>query len=249
MAENSAYFIAVTGARALVTQSDSNDYDTSGDTLSLETQNDLMGESIYSYVWNNFPDFLTNIRHLSEEDQEFLLSYYILGKTQTSLAIVNKSTQTICSTKIRMAVKRLGAHIILGEITEASLEQLFSKFDKQYYEKDPSVPLSKLIHLYAKLGSAQEVADVLGLYRPDVRRSITNLAKELMDSPDLQLSALGAVIQGLIDKASSSGHGPSKSRMLARGNMFRKDPDVLGEFEVDVTNPGFKDVLYPRANQ
>jgi hypothetical protein len=77
-------------------------------TISLETQPDLMGESIYAYVWNNFHDFITKIRNLSEEDQELLLSYYLLGKTQTSLAIVNKSTQTICSTKIRMAQRGSG---------------------------------------------------------------------------------------------------------------------------------------------
>jgi hypothetical protein len=218
-------------------------------TISLETQQDLLGESIYAYVWNNFRDFITNIRTLSEEDQELLLSYYILGKTQTALAIVNKSTQTICSTKIRMAAKRLGARILLGDITEEMLENLFQKLGRTEYEKDSSVKLSQLVYLYSQLGSAQEVADALGLYRPDVRRTITNLAKELITHNDLKLSALGALIQGLIDRSSASGHGPSKSRMIARGNMYRRDPDLLGEFDIDLRDPAFAHVLYPRANQ
>ena len=247
MAENSAYFLAIVASFAM---NRINEEDYLGDhTISLETQSDLMGESIYAYVWNNFHDFITKIRNLSEEDQELLLSYYILGKTQTSLAIVNKSTQTICSTKIRMAAKRLGAYILLGDVNEELLESLFKKFGRNTYEKDPTITLSKLIYLYSQLGSAQDVADVLGIYRPDVRRTVTNLAKELLNHNDLKLSALGALVQGLIDCSATNGHGPSKSRMLARGNMYRSDTDLLGEFEIDLEDPGFKDVLYPRANQ
>jgi hypothetical protein len=218
-------------------------------TISLETQSDLMGESIYAYVWNNFHDFLTKIRNLSEEDQELLFSYYLLGKTQTALAVVNKSTQTICSTKIRMATKRLGAHILLGDITEEKLDSLLGKWGYTTYDKDPTIRLSKLIYLYQQLGSAQDVADSLGIYRPDVRRTMTNLSKELLNHKDLLLSALGALMQGLIDRSSTNGHGPSKSRMLARGNLYRIDPEILGEFEIDLTDEGFSDVLYPRANQ
>jgi hypothetical protein len=246
VAENTPYFLAIVAARAMTISEE----DYQGEhTISLETQMDLMGDSVYAYVWNNFHDFITKIRFLSEEDQELLLSYYLLGKTQTALAIVNKSTQTICSTKIRMAAKRLGAHILLGEITEEVLQGLFTRLGRTTYEKDPSVNLSQLVYLYSQLGSAQDVADALGLYRPDVRRTITNLAKELLSKNDLKLSALGALIQGLIDRSSTNGHGPSKSRMIARGNMYRSDPAILGEFEVNLLDPGFRDVLYPRANQ
>lgn len=218
-------------------------------TISLETQQELMGESIYAYVWNNFKDFVLKSRLLSDEDQELLFSYYVLGKTQTSLAIVNKSTQTICSSKIRMAIKRLGAYIILGDICEEVLDPLLEGIGRKYYDKDPLVKVSSLILLYAHHLSFQDVADTLQLYRPDVRRYLTNLAKDLVKQKEIKLLALGAHLQGLIDKSSSLGHGPSKARMISRGHMFRKDPDILGEFEVNLLDPEFKDVLYPRANQ
>lgn len=246
MAENSPYFNAVIAARAMA-MSDGEYFE--DQTISLETQSDLMGESIYAYVWNNFDTFIRLIRNLSDEDQELLLSYYVLGKTQTSLAIVNKSTQTICSSKIRMAAKRMGAHILLGEMDEEILDGLLEPIGYKYYEKDPSIRLSQLIHLYSKMSSFQDVADAFGVYRPDIRRTITNLSKELLAQSNLKLLALGAYIHGLIEKSSAKGHGPSKSRMISRGHMFRRDPEILGKFDIDLADPAFNDVLYPRANQ
>jgi hypothetical protein len=246
MSENTPYFNAVVAARAMSFNDDEFQMD---HTISLETQQDLMGESIYAYVWNNFHDFISKIRNLSDEDQELLLSYYILGKTQTSLAIVNKSTQTICSSKIRMAVKRLGAHVLLGEITEELVDNLLRGTSHMTYDKDPSVKMSTLIVLYSKVNSFQDVADAVGLYRPDVRRAITNLSKDLLALPDLKLTALGAYIHGLIERSAIRGFGPSKTRVISRSHMYRRDPDILGQFDIDLADPTFKDVLYPRANQ
>jgi hypothetical protein len=246
MAENSPYFNAIVAARAMSFDEDEYLLD---HTISLETQADLMGESIYAYVWNNFHDFITKIRNLSDEDQELLLSYYILGKTQTSLAIVNKSTQTICSSKIRMAVKRLGAHVLLGSITEEVLDDLLQKSGNMLYEKDPTIKMSSLILLYSRVNSFQDVADAMGLYRPDVRRAITNLSKALLIEADLKLTALGAFIHGLIERSAIRGFGPSKTRVISRSHMYRRDPDILGTFDINLSDPAFKDVLYPRANQ
>jgi hypothetical protein len=246
LSENTPYFNAIVAARAMSLNED--DY-LLENTISLETQQDLMGESIYAYVWNNFHDFITKIRNLSEEDQELLLSYYILGKTQTSLALVNKSTQTICSSKIRMAVKRLGAHVLLGEITEEVLDDLLTKSGNKFYEKDKSIKMSTLVLLYSKVNSFQDVADALGLYRPDVRRAITNLSKALLVEPDLKLTALGAYVHGLIERSAIRGFGPSKTRVISRSHMYRRDPDILGDFDINLADPNFKDVLYPRANQ
>lgn len=246
MSENTPYFNAIVAARAMTISEDENFSD---QTISLETQQDLMGESVYAYVWNNFDTFIRLIRNLSDEDQELLLSYYVLGKTQTSLAIVNKSTQTICSSKIRMAAKRLGAHILLGDMSEETLDELLEPLGYMYYDKDPSVKISQMIRLYSEVNSFQDVADAFGVYRPDVRRTITNLSKDLLTKNNLKLLALGAYIHGLIEKSSAKGHGPSKSRMISRGHMFSRDPEILGRFDIDLADPSFNDVLYPRANQ
>lgn len=244
MAESTPYFNAIVAARAMSFTEDEYQED---HTISLETQQDLMGESIYAYVWNNFDDFMQRIRFLSEEDQELLLSYYVLGKTQTSLAIVNRSTQTICSSKIRMAIKRLGANVLLGGMSEETLDPLLEGIGHMYLQE--GVKMSKVIVLYSRTHSFQEVSDAFGLYRPDVRRGITNISKILLASSDMKLLALGAYVHGLIDKSSIRGQGPSKSRMISRGNVYRQDPDILGEFVINLSDPNFKDLLYPRANQ
>ena len=64
----------------------------------------------------HFGQFLRLLRHLPAEDQELLLSYYVLGKTQNTLATIQHSTQTVCSFKIRMARYRSKHECKLGLI-------------------------------------------------------------------------------------------------------------------------------------
>ena len=86
-----------------------------GQTLvSLETQAEFSQEDILIYLSEHFSDWLAVLRLLSKEQQEMLLSYYLLGKTQTILAKALDATQTVISFRLRMAVKVLGTLLMWG---------------------------------------------------------------------------------------------------------------------------------------
>jgi hypothetical protein len=216
-------------------------------TISLETQGDLAEDDILTYVQENFAKFLKMIRYLSKEDQELLLSYYMLSKTQNILAEIHKSTQTACSFYIRMAIKKLGTFLLLGEPTVEIMHGILGKAGLEgSLEK---VELSKVISLYEQTRSFQKVAEAYGLHRPDIRRAMSRAAKQLNDSKDGNEAALGAFIHGLIDKASASGQGYSKRKLAKQCHLYRKDPDILGDFRIDVTSPFFDAMFTSRANR
>lgn len=234
-------------------------------TISLETCADMTEEDILTYVIENFSEFLKTLRFLKKEDQELLLSYYLLSKTQNTLAIIHKSTQTVCSFRIRMAVKTLACFIMMGEPTiekmheilvraglENSLDQTNStrelKLARKKNEAD-SIQLSKIIDLYAKTRSFQRIAEVHHLHRPDIRRAMSRASKQLMESKDAQEHALGAYIHSLIDKANPSGVGYSKRKVSKMGHLYRSDSEILGEFRINVSDPDFDQMFVSRANR
>jgi len=216
-------------------------------TISLETQGNLIEDDILTYIQENFSKFIKMIRYLSKEDQELLLSYYMLSKTQNILAEIHKSTQTACSFYIRMAIKKLGTFLLLGEPTVEILHDILSKVGlENSLEK---VELSKVVKLYEQTRSFQKVAEAYGLHRPDIRRAMSKAAKQLNESRDGNEVALGAYIHGLIDKASASGQGYSKRKLAKQCHIYRHDPTILGSFRVDVTDPHFDHLFTSRANR
>lgn len=216
-------------------------------TISLETQADMTEEDILTYVMENFAEFLTFLRYLKKEDQELLLSYYILSKTQNTLAIIHKSTQTVCSFRIRMAVKTLACFIMMGE---PSVEHMHNILEAAKLEKSlEKIELSEVIDLYAKTRSFQRIAEVHQLHRPDIRRAMSRASKSLMESLNPDEHALGAYIHSLIDKANPSGVGYSKRKMQKLGHIYRVDPPLLGEFRIKVEDPDFDHMFVSRANR
>jgi hypothetical protein len=84
-------------------------------TLSLETQRDLAETDVLTYVEDNFADFLRRLRHVGAQDQELLLGYFVLGKTQTTLAMLHGDNQSRCSAAIKLAMQKLGRYIMTGK--------------------------------------------------------------------------------------------------------------------------------------
>lgn len=245
MSEMTPYFDAITSARAMLLDED--EALAGATTISLETQADLAEDDILTYVQTNFAGFLKMIRFLSKEDQEMLLSYYILSKTQNTLALIHKSTQTVCSFRIRMAVKKLGTFMLLGEPSVEAMSKILVKSGlESSLEK---IGLSEVVDLYKKTRSFAKVAEVYGLHRPDIRRAMSRAAKQLNDSKSGHEVALGAYIHGLIDKASAAGQGFSKRKLAKQCHIFHQDPQILGEFRIDVKAPGFEHLFTSRANR
>lgn len=245
MPEMSPYFESVTAQRALLLNEDQALEGTT--TISLETQLDLSEDDILAYVEENFTEFLRIIRYLSAEDQELLLSYYLLSKTQNTLAVIHRTTQTLCSLLIRKAVERVGTFILLGPPTQESMEAVLTREGLEYIL--PEMKMSQAIELYQKTHSFQKVADAFHLHRPNVRRAIRRTAQALEQSDDRQGKALGAFLRGLIEKSSASGMGFSKRKLYKQGHIQLRSSDILGEFYIDVSDPDFDQVFVSRANR
>jgi hypothetical protein len=83
--ENSAYMESVAGDRAVhAYDSDEQGAFDGAQLISAETDPDLQREQdIFIFINENFAAFLGYLRNLSLRDQELLLAYYCLRKTQT----------------------------------------------------------------------------------------------------------------------------------------------------------------------
>jgi hypothetical protein len=217
-------------------------------TISLETQADLAEEDILSFISDNFDRFLKTLRFLKKEDQELLLSYYLLSKTQNTLAIIHKSTQTVCSFRIRMAVRTLGTFMLVGgEPTEELLHEVLEKAGlENSLEK---APLSRVIMEYTRVRNFQQVALHFGLHRPDVRRAMSRASKALMESKDGKEAATAAWVHSLIDKVSPVGLGFSKRKAQKMGHIYMRSSEVLGQFRVNIEHPDFGEFFVSRANR
>jgi hypothetical protein len=245
MAEVTPYFESITSNRAmLLSEEDALEGTT---TISAETCGDLAEQKILTYIQENFADFLKTMRFLKREDQELLLSYYILSKTQNTLAAIHKSTQTVCSYRIRMAVKVLGTFIMMGEPTIDMMHEILTRAGLE--NSVETVELSKLIDIYVKTKNFQRIADMYKLHRPDIRRAMSRASKQLMESKDVHEHALGAYIHSLIDKSNPAGAGYSKRKVAKLGHLYRTDPAVVGEFRIRIDSPDFEHIFVSRANR
>lgn len=262
MAENSPYFESIVAHRAIRNSRGDGGRLDEGEvlegqtTISLETCPDMKDdEDTLTYIQENFSTFVQILRFLSKEDQELLLSYYILAKTQNTLALIHKSTQTVCSFRLRQAMKRIGTFMLLGVPTEEIMAKVFRHAGMEdvlpLNASGEQVMLSQVVAMYEKTRSFQQVADVFGLHRPDIRRAMSRAAKQMQppNSKDPKEIALGAFVHGLIDKASASGQGYSKRKLSKLCHIYRQDPELLGSFVLDVANPDFHYMFTSRANR
>lgn len=114
--ENSAYMEGIAGDRAVLAY----EHDEEGalygaQLISAETDPDVQREQdIFIFINGNFAAFLNYLRNLSLRDQELLLAYYCLRKTQTQLGPMFKTSQTLCSAGMRAAVRAMCAYISDG---------------------------------------------------------------------------------------------------------------------------------------
>jgi hypothetical protein len=231
-----------------------------GTTISMETQEEFTEDDFYVYCRERFPEWLKMLRSLPLEQQELILSYYLVGKTQSVLAKLWSSTQTVMSFRIRMAVKLAGTYLMMGGAP--SVDQMRSVLIKAGLEHSlKKVGLSEIIAMYAECRSFQRIANVYDLHRPDVRRSMSQAAKKLLGGDpahqEFEITpaspeeiALGAYIFNLIDKSNPTGQGKSeRQRAKTARCVVRVDPPCTGEFRVAVNDPGWDSLFVSRANR
>ena len=245
MSENSPYFESITAARSMLVE---DPFESENETISLETQSDLAKDSIGASLRDNFGQFLPLLRQLNVEDYEMFLSYYFLKKPQWCLAKLYQSTQTLCSFRIRMALKKLGiVTLYQGQPSTEVLDTILESHGLNHIL--PDVATSALVDDYRRLRSFSSVALHRGLHRPDVRRALTKASSTLMADAHEEHMAIGAYIHGMIDKASITGSGYSARKVAKHAHLHKSDPGCVGSFDIDVMDPSFEEhVLVSRAS-
>jgi hypothetical protein len=245
MAEQTPYFDSITSARSmLLTEEQQLEGAT---TISMETTGDVTEESLRSYLEENFAQFLRHVRFLKPQDQELVLSYYILSKPQTLLGpLIASSTQTVCSFRLRTAVKVLCLFMMMGIPSAGKMKPVLESAGLEHLM--PMLPLSAAVELFGKTHSFRAIADKHGMHRPDIRRAMSRASKELLAMGGGLEQGLGAYILNLIDKANPSGVGLTKREAAKAGDIHRSDPEILGQFRMDVEDPDFDQMFASRAN-
>lgn len=175
--ENSAYIDSITAARSVLLTDE--EALAGGTTISCETTDEFGVDDIYVYCQEHFADWHRVIRVLSREQQELLLSYYLLGKPQIVLSKLFQTTQTVCSFRIRMAVKLAGTYLMMGGAPDVeTMRVILIKAGLEHSLE--GVSLSEIIAMYAECRSFQRIANVYELHRPDVRRAMSKASKQLL---------------------------------------------------------------------
>ena len=215
-------------------------FDSEHQTISLETQLDLARNSVSESIRDDIGTFLPPMKNLNPEDYEMILAYYLLRSPQWCLAKLCHSTQTLCSFRIRMALKKLGVVAACGgHPTQDVLDEVLELHGLNHLV--PPVRTSLLVVEYRRRRSFLAVADTLHLHRPDVRRALTKAANVLMADKHDHHAAFGAYIHGFLDKASISGVGFSQRKTQQLADVYKSDPKCAGEFRVLTTDPAFED--------
>ena len=274
--ENSAYMESVAGDRAVLAYGHDEDAAFDGAQLiSAETDPDLRQEQdIFIFINGNFPAFLGYLRNLNLHDQELLLAYHCLRKTQTQLAPIFQTSQTLCSAGMRTAVRAMCAYIAFdGQPTEERMRPILqavgveetslstrpktqNKLDGEnlsQHVKDgkggekATHSLARLLAEYAEARRFRRLADRHGIHRPEIRRAFRHAAERL-EADSREQQALAAWIKALIDKANPFGEGENKRQAAKRGDVFVSDDPRVADFRVRIEDGLLSKILAPRGN-
>jgi hypothetical protein len=272
--ENSPYMDSVAGDRAVLAYDHDEEAALAGAQLiSAETDSDLQQEQdIFIFISRNFAGFLRYLRNLSLRDQELLLAYYCLRKTQTQLAPIFMTSQTLCSAGMRAAVRAMCAYIAFdGQPTEERMRPILQAVGvgearmstgprRQGDLGSPSQhvkngtpgekathSLARLLAEYAEVRSFRSLADRHCIHRPETRRAFRSAAEKL-EVGDREQQALATWIRALIDKTNPFGEGESKRQAAKRGDVFVSDDARIADFRIRIEDGLLAQILAPRGN-
>jgi hypothetical protein len=240
-----------------------------GETLiSVESDGSQQQADLLIYLDTQPESFFPLLRHLTPIEQEQLLSYYVIGATQTRLAPLWKSTQTLTSYFLRRATKTYCATLVFGpEIRQEQIENVLQAagLEEQMIAaalgpkgpKELLAPMSVIFHDYLKCRSFKEVAERHHLHRADMRRKMNSVVRQLNENPDgtpaagksQEHLALAAVLMGAMDGANPVGTGRNRRSRRKGDDVAISDPTVVGQFTVSMTDSNVKSMFVSAANR
>jgi hypothetical protein len=236
--------------------------------VSIESQEELASASIRAFLEENPTVFFRALRKLSLPQQDLILCYYILNKTQTQLGkAVTNNSQTMTSMLLRAGINSLCAMflwpdgpstLIMDKIVtgighgtvEMAKTEPETKMAEGYYRKSPKMVRLKTAEVIALLlahKSYDVVAKKLGVWRPELRKYLRSLTKILTGTEERDAKLLGAVLFNLVDVLPFSGKNPTKRNQRRTEDYHAKDPDCLAQFRVRFDGPGWQSVFPTHA--
>jgi hypothetical protein len=261
--ENTPYMDGISADRALLV--DKEDWLSGNTLLSLETT-----ESLRDDIGSNYRDdpalFLRSIRVLTPDKQEILLSYYFLGKTQVQLAkFLLSNSQTFCSSFIRAANHELCCQFIYPEgpskeqlhamcvaegVEEHRVSSQRQEFRDSYPVKEHEIDVSgsDVVYSFYQHKAYDRVARELKIHRPDVRRVLKKVYTGLKASSKLDHQVVGDWLFSLAFKKATTGNR-IRRRKTIEDTMHVKDPDIVGEFRINVQDPNFSAMFQPTSRE
>lgn len=212
MSEATPYFDAITARRSMLIQ---DPFDAQTTTISLETQADLQRDTVCVALQDHFGSLLPYLKWLDQEDRELIALYYHAEKPQWCLATYHRSTQTLCSQRLRLAIKRLG--ILAIHKGHPDLEALDAVLEDHglNHQMPGGITTGRLVVEYRTHRSFSAMTEALGgCHRPMARRALISSAAALLRDEHEEHTAYGAYIHGLIDQASVLGAGYADNRRM-----------------------------------
>jgi len=254
-APDSAYWDNVTATASL--QIDLEDALHGNVTLSVETNDKLTDDSISEFVKDNFFAFLNYLKFMDGEERIVLLSVFLLLATQNTIGGILGRTQTVCSQFCRIAIAKLGYFVQCGGYPSA--DQIRASVIKNGLE-----PITaEVVILFEKYRNLVEVARMLDMPRPVVKRVISAAAATLIGSAktdttpmsqtatsnkDRESLGFGCYLHRLISGKDPTGRWKGKAAMRRVGTLHRTDPDYLGQFRIPI-DKGIPALFIPKSNK
>jgi hypothetical protein len=227
-----------------------------GETLiSAESSSDEFARNgIVVFISSHFTEFLHWTTYLRVDDRELLLCYYLVGNTQNTLAKMFGLSQTQISSTLRYIVRALCFWMYCeGEITQEKLERILVPAgleDVDLESRNQHFKLSELVMLYYKTRSFQAVANLLdGIHRPTIKRAISHAYHVLLMSEVAEEIMLGAWLERLMYRVNPTATGLTQKYQNKSADIFRSDPDGIGDFHITVESPVFEHVFWATNNE
>jgi hypothetical protein len=243
--ENTKYFEVITAKRSMLLSEE--EALAGNTTISLETQAGELDNDVFTTFTEHPALLFRNIRFLEKRDQELLLSYYLLNKSQRVLGVIMRLTQTLTSANINRAEKCMAARLLFTEpIPEDIAEQLDNC---GMLDIVGTAKLSEVIYDYSLCFDFADTADNFNITRTFIRPAMRDAISRLAACSDDKAKALSAYIQSLIEKKSATGKGLTARQQKKTCHLFKIDSSILGDFRIDVQHPDFDQVFVSKAIQ
>jgi hypothetical protein len=184
--------------------------------------------------------FMSLLEVLNDERREIAIEYVILKKTEKQIATMHgKKSQSMMGREINSIVRILGAALLLGR--HPSVEIMRSTLAGEQMD----VRIAEMIASYQVRRDFDKTAEQFRVKAPQLRKAFRRAQKFLERSDHMRSKALAEHLKNLLTQNSES----SLARLKKIHRQIFTDPEIVGQFTIDMEKPGTLALFTPRAGQ